>query len=142
MNYTDKLQYFPPFYSKKGPLEALFMSHLYTWMHFWLRFPVQVFRNRADNRSNPRDLYRGKRLLPSISVRVRLVHKSSSVMNTTVPYRLSYRVKETQKPSKPTKTNETYLPLKQTFIGPFFKSTLAEIYFIIYNEVGSLFRDN
>ena len=31
------------------------------------------------------------------------------------------------------KTNETYLPLKQTSVGPFFKSTLAEIYFIIYN---------
>jgi len=31
------------------------------------------------------------------------------------------------------KTNETCLPLKQTSVGPFFKSTLAEIYFIIYN---------
>ena len=30
------------------------------------------------------------------------------------------------------KTNETYLPLKRPSAGPFFKSTLAEIYFIIY----------
>lgn len=31
------------------------------------------------------------------------------------------------------KTNETYLPLKRPSAGPFFKSTLAEIYFIIYS---------
>ncbi|MBQ4389919.1 MAG: hypothetical protein II824_08110 [Bacteroidales bacterium] len=30
------------------------------------------------------------------------------------------------------KTNETYLPLKRPSAGPFFKSTLAEIYFTIY----------
>lgn len=32
------------------------------------------------------------------------------------------------------KTNETYLPLKRPSAGPFFKSTLAEICFIIYTK--------
>ena len=32
------------------------------------------------------------------------------------------------------KTNETYLPLKRPSAGPFFKSTLAEIYFTIYTR--------
>ena len=33
------------------------------------------------------------------------------------------------------KTNETYLTLKQPSAGPFFKSTLAEIYFTIYTRL-------
>lgn len=33
------------------------------------------------------------------------------------------------------KTNETYLPLKRPSAGPFFKSTLAEIYFTIYKQL-------
>ena len=42
---------------------------------------------------------------------------------------------------KTLKTNETCLPLKQTSVGPFFKSTLAEIYFIIYSP-GEAIRGN
>ena len=45
------------------------------------------------------------------------------------------------------KTNETYLPLEQISVGPFFKSILAEIYFTIYTpgpmvpfKTGSVFN--
>ena len=61
--------------------ETMFMSRLYTWMHFWLRFSVQVFRNRVDNRPNPRDMYRGTPFCRCFSVQVRLVQKSRNVMN-------------------------------------------------------------
>ena len=61
--------------------EAVFMSRLYTWMHFGLRFSVQVFRNQIDNRPNPRDMYGGTPFCRCFSVQVRLVQKQSNVMN-------------------------------------------------------------
>jgi hypothetical protein len=61
--------------------EAVFKSRLYTWMHFWLRFSVQVFRNRVDNRPNPRDMYRGTPFCRCFSVQVGLVQKLGNVMN-------------------------------------------------------------
>ena len=61
--------------------EAVFMSRLYTWMHFGLRFSVQVFRNQIDNRPNPRDMYGGTPFCRCFSVQVGLVQKSGNVMN-------------------------------------------------------------
>ena len=41
--------------------DALYKSRLCTKMHLWPGFSAQVFRNRADNRPNRRDLYRERR---------------------------------------------------------------------------------
>ena len=41
--------------------DALYKSRLCTKMHLWPGVSAQVFRNRADNRPNRRDLYRERR---------------------------------------------------------------------------------
>ena len=40
-----------------GVYFALYKSRLYTKRHLWTGFSAQVFRDRVDNRPNPRDLY-------------------------------------------------------------------------------------
>ena len=55
--------------------EAVFMSCLYTWMHFGLRFSVQVFRNRVDNRpwAKKQDLQSGG---PALWIKDSLVYSA------------------------------------------------------------------
>ena len=58
--------------------DALYKSRLCTKMHLWPGFSAQVFRNRADNRPNRRDLYRGTPFCRCFLVQARLVHEPSS----------------------------------------------------------------
>ena len=60
-----------------GVYAVTYKSRLYTKKHLWSGFSAQVFRDRADNRLNPRDLYKGEPFCRCFLVQARLVHEPS-----------------------------------------------------------------
>ena len=56
-----------------GVYAVTYKSRLYTKKHLWSGFSAQVFRDRADNRPNPRDLYMELSIRGRFPVQVGLV---------------------------------------------------------------------
>ena len=54
----------------------MYKSRLYTKMHLWPGLSAQVFRDRADNRPNPRDLYMELSIRGRFPVQAGLVQKT------------------------------------------------------------------